>query len=458
MIALSAPFCVAHDGQPEHQPKHGGIVFSSSDLDAELVPAKQTGRYQLFFTDGSGDELPAAITQDVSLSIKRPNGSTERVPMRIDDSGESWIGAGSFEGIKQAWISYRFRGRATQTEVPFGSVFHASMQTVPQAVKAGTPVQLAFMVKDFFEKPVRTLQIVHEKPMHLMIVSNDLSEFYHIHPEPGAGGVFRVSHVFAHGGAYKLFTDFTPVGGPNRIEPFDLKVQGAVPPPAPLDASGAMVSSTGGVKVSVTADRPLRTGQDLGLTMTMTDAKTGAPIHSLQRYLGAWAHIAVVSQDSQDFIHVHPIEEGPQSGASPDRIRTATGFRKAGLYKMWVQVQRANQVIAVPFVLRIADAGAGVGAPITRRTPLPPGAILVKVSGSGFEPARIPAKAGQSLKLAFYRPDAQNCGREVIFPALGIQRPLPPGETVIVDVTPKKSGALGFSCGMKMFKGELIVQ
>ena len=77
---------------------------------------------------------------------------------------------------------------------------------------------------------------------------------------------------------------------------------------------------------------------------------------------------------------------------------------------------------------------------------------------TGFDPAEIPAKAGEPLKLAFFRPNANNCASEVIFPELGIRKQLPPGETTVVDLTPAKSGSLGFACGMNMLKGKLIVR
>jgi plastocyanin domain-containing protein len=83
---------------------------------------------------------------------------------------------------------------------------------------------------------------------------------------------------------------------------------------------------------------------------------------------------------------------------------------------------------------------------------------LIKVSSAGYEPARIQTKAGQPLKLAFFRVDAENCGRLVRFPSLGIERELPPGQTVVIEVTPRKSGSLTFSCGMNMMHGELLVQ
>jgi hypothetical protein len=105
------------------------------------------------------------------------------------------------------------------------------------------------------------------------------------------------------------------------------------------------------------------------------------------------------------------------------------------------------------FAVRVTPAGAN--AP--QGPHAPPGSVLVNVSMVGFDPASIAAKAGQPLKLAFFRPNAANCAREVVFPGLGIRKELPPGQTVVVDITPPKSGPLGFECGMKMLKGQLIV-
>ena len=106
------------------------------------------------------------------------------------------------------------------------------------------------------------------------------------------------------------------------------------------------------------------------------------------------------------------------------------------------------------FLIRVAPAGANV----TQGPHAPPGSVLVSVSMIGFDPASIAAKAGQPLKLAFFRPNAANCAREVVFPSLGIRKELPPGQTVVVEITPPKSGPLGFECGMKMLKGQLIVR
>ena len=102
---------------------------------------------------------------------------------------------------------------------------------------------------------------------------------------------------------------------------------------------------------------------------------------------------------------------------------------------------------------RVIPAGA-----VTQDPHAPPGSVLVNVNMIGFDPALIEAKAGQPLKLAFFRPNEANCAREVVFPDLGIRKELPPGQIVVVDITPPKSGPLGFECGMKMLKGHLIVR
>ena len=455
--------------------KHGGVVFKGGPLHLEFVLLAPT-RYAVYFNGTSGEELPASIVSDVSLSIQRTGRPAENLTLRIDDAGKSWLANGSADAapISAARISYRFRGRAEQAEAPVSTLFHAELN-IPPPVKAGAPVQLTFAVKDFLGRNTGALQIVHERPMHVMIVSADLADFYHIHPALADGNVFRVTHVFPYGGDYRVFADFTPAAGGNHVESFSVKVEGAGRAAVPLDPAAAWTGTAGSVRMTLASQGPLRTGEDIGLYMTLADARTGAPVHDLQRYLGAWAHIAIISQDAQDFLHVHPSEVVPSNfeffwymvkrdflhmnpavpgGESPTMLQTFAGFRRPGLYKMWVEVQRGNSVLTFPFILRVAG-GAGE---VTQIPQAPSGATLIQVSSAGYEPAQIPARAGRTLKLAFFRVDAQNCGRVVRFPDLGIERELPPGQIVVIEVTPRKSGPLAFSCGMNMLKGELLVQ
>src|SRR5258706_16090686 len=49
----------------------------------------------------------------------------------------------------------------------------------PAQFKAGEPAELIFTIKNDKGETVKDFQIVHEKPIHLLIVSDDLAEFYH---------------------------------------------------------------------------------------------------------------------------------------------------------------------------------------------------------------------------------------------------------------------------------------
>lgn len=219
------------------------------------------------------------------------------------------------------------------------------------------------------------------------------------------------------------------------------------------------------MRVTLAADQPLRAGVDLTLSLKLSDAATGQPVADLDPYLGAWAHVVVLSRDGADFLHAHPLEAaGPGfsegfphahaaiSSPSPATIRTVTGFRRAGLYKLWVQARRRGQVIAVPFVLDVAPAAT----PVTS-APLPAGAIRVLVSGRGYEPAMIPVAAEQRVRLAFLRQDAQNCGATLTFPELRLTRTLTAGKPELVEFTAPQKGVVAFACGMGMLRGSVVV-
>src|SRR5262249_52194767 len=90
--APSAAGAVPHG---DHNPHHGGVVMMKGDdlhYEAVLDP---TGRaHHLYFTDAVREDLPASVATDVVLTIRRPGPPDERIAMRIDDAGESWVGSG----------------------------------------------------------------------------------------------------------------------------------------------------------------------------------------------------------------------------------------------------------------------------------------------------------------------------------------------------------------------------
>ena len=84
--------------------------------------------------------------------------------------------------------------------------------------------------------------------------------------------------------------------------------------------------------------------------------------------------------------------------------------------------------------------------------------MKITVSSNGFEPATVPVKRGEPVRLAFTRKGDGNCGSEVVFQKLNIKRALPANKTTVVELTPIESGDLAFACGMNMLKGKLVVR
>jgi plastocyanin domain-containing protein len=84
--------------------------------------------------------------------------------------------------------------------------------------------------------------------------------------------------------------------------------------------------------------------------------------------------------------------------------------------------------------------------------------VNVTVSKNGFEPKTIGVKKGRPVKISFVRTDEENCGNEVVFPKQNIKKTLPLGEAVAVELTAEETGEIGFTCGMDMLRGKIIVQ
>src|SRR5256885_15221760 len=85
------------------------------------------------------------------------------------------------------------------------SLFNVNMASEPGDVGVDQPVKLTFAINDSSGKLISDLAIVHERPAHLLIVSDDLAYFNHIHPEPNSYGTFTVETSFPSAGKYLLF-------------------------------------------------------------------------------------------------------------------------------------------------------------------------------------------------------------------------------------------------------------
>ncbi|ODG92599.1 MULTISPECIES: hypothetical protein [Bacillaceae] len=217
----------------------------------------------------------------------------------------------------------------------------------------GTPesnnkVDLNIQVNSLKGKPVDQFELEHEKLMHLIIVSKDLSFFDHLHPQYKGKGLFTVIPNFPNGGEYKLFTDFIPKGSDKNVKSKLVKVTGQPAGPVSLIPDKVLTKVIDGKEITLKFDK-LATDQEVKMTYTIKDAKTKKEINDLQPYLGAVGHVVAISGDTNTYLHVHPMNE-KSSGPVAEFM---TSFPKKGLYKIWGQFKQNGNVFIVPFIVDV---------------------------------------------------------------------------------------------------------
>jgi hypothetical protein len=325
------------------------------------------------------------------------------------------------------------------------------LETDTTRIEAGKPVRFRLTALDDHGEAIREFESVHEKPIHFLIASSDLAEFDHIHPELTPSDAYEVTHTFARAGHYKLWADYSLPGEAQHVDSFEVAVTG---PPVTSVNSAPRAKS---LDVKLAAQSPLRAGQDIPITFQLSGA-----VGALEPYLGAWAHVVIISHDLSSFAHAHPLEQAGTltaahthiaPGPPPREVRIVTSFPKAGVYKLWAQLQQSGQVLTFPFTLHVAAGAAPAPA-----QPIPADAIAIRVTQHGYDPPRLEIPAGQPVKLAFVRDGSPNCGSEVLFPSLGIRKALPMNSTVVVELPAQAAGEIAFSCGMGMFRGMIVSQ
>jgi hypothetical protein len=358
--------------------------------------------------------------------------------------------------------------------------YAVTLRTDPAEVKSGQSVKLAFSVVDGSGKPVRDLDIVHEMPMHLIVVSEDLSYFDHIHPMPQPDGSLVVETAFPAAGKYKLYSDYTPKGGGNQVGQIEVTVSGTPREPSRPTPDTRMTKDFDGLRVTFQTDKPLRANDAVMLRFDLADARTGKPVTDLQPYLGAMGHFVVISQNTDEYLHVHPMEpsemkkgghahggdmkhaEGSHHahGATPAKggpsVSAHTSFPKPGIYKIWGQFKRNDRIVTTSFVVDIADGSTSPAQTATVKNGKQE--VVVTVTSDGYQPATLSLKGGVPARVIFRRTDAENCGDEVVFAELDIRKKLPVGKDVVVEFTPEKDKTYVFTCGMKMLRGSIAVQ
>ncbi|MFF3949954.1 hypothetical protein ACFYYN_34820 [Streptomyces sp. NPDC001902] len=215
-------------------------------------------------------------------------------------------------------------------------------------VGSGRPAELRFLIRDADGHPLTSYRRAHEKELHLIVVSRDLTSYRHLHPVRAADGTWSTPVSLPRAGDHRVFADFTPAakGSRNLTLGADLSVAGDHRPgsPAPVSRTATVDGYT------VTLHGGLRPGAARELRLTVT--KDGREVTDLQPYLGAYGHLVALRAGDLAYLHVHP-GGAPGDGATapgPDVSFTATA-PSAGTYRLFLDFKHRGTVRTAAFTV-----------------------------------------------------------------------------------------------------------
>lgn len=219
--------------------------------------------------------------------------------------------------------------------------------TVPAKVNNKAPIALAIDVKDKEGKPIANFDKFQEQLMHLIVVSDDLQSFNHIHPTYKGNGRFEVQADFPQPGGYTLFSDYKVAGKAEQVSTLKVQVPGTSSNTSKIDL--ATTKTFGNTKANLKLSQPtIKAGQEVHLIFNLLDAASNQPPKDLQNYLGERGHLVILKQSSPlteaDYIHAHAMKDTP-----PGEIHFITSFPQPGKYKMWGQFNRNGKIITADF-------------------------------------------------------------------------------------------------------------
>ncbi|NYI80179.1 heavy metal translocating P-type ATPase [Nocardioides panzhihuensis] len=222
---------------------------------------------------------------------------------------------------------------------------------------------LRFLVTDAATgDPVTDLGRTHQAWMHVIVTSQDLSWFRHLHAEPtGRPGELETDVTFPAGGTYRVDTEFRRRADiADVLDRQQLTIEGTQPPAVPVEASprsSTVDNLTVTLEGSVVADQQ----SDLRFRFEHSrfEDSSGKMVDDLQPYLGAAGHVVVMSADGRTFVHGHA--EGAELAVPGTSFGPELGLHldvpKAGLYRLWAQFRLADgEVITVPFTVEAVDS------------------------------------------------------------------------------------------------------
>lgn len=221
----------------------------------------------------------------------------------------------------------------------------------------GRPVQFTLTMATSGGKPIAPadLLVAHTRKLHLLVVDPTLSDYQHVHPEPGRrAGEWVFSMVPQRPGAYRVFADFTPAAtGRGLYASADFNVPGEV---ARVSRSTNHEFQGAGYKFRLDVPEYFRAGKPATLAFSVERQGENKKPVQLEPVMGAFAHLVAFDEARSGFAHLHP-DQTDLTKPPGDPLRPELTFKvtipQAGRYVIWAQVRLGEEESFVPFWVEV---------------------------------------------------------------------------------------------------------
>jgi DMSO/TMAO reductase YedYZ heme-binding membrane subunit len=235
----------------------------------------------------------------------------------------------------------------------FSTNYVATLSSVPTQAVPGQAASLNITITD-----ASTSQLVQQfdehqtKLMHLIIVSDDLKYYDHLHPDYKGNGHFSIGATFPQAGTYYLYASYVPQDAAEQFSLMNVVTAGAGPSVLPILGPPTTQASDDTYTAVLSGMDKIRAGQVATPTFTIRDTRSGA-IPQLDPYLDAYGHLAVISSDLRTYLHIHPNLTGLEQQRGQARLQFVTSFSRPGRYKLFLQFQVDGESHVIPFVAEV---------------------------------------------------------------------------------------------------------
>lgn len=220
-----------------------------------------------------------------------------------------------------------------------------------------------------------SLELNHERLVHIFSVRQDLEEFKHTHPEDfgeitaenKANAQFNIKNTFAENAKYAIVFEFT-TAGKTLYKQLELNV--GVPKELPVDKDTSWVKSFDGYGIElipldsiapfteasgpiVQKQSEIKAGEKTALLFRVI--KDGDFVDDLDTYLDSAAHFAIWKEDLSQFMHEHAYMQSSENGGHQGKVNTGPNlpveliFPEPGFYKIFVQFKHKGKIITGDF-------------------------------------------------------------------------------------------------------------